>query len=77
MLATAFLILVAHVSYDKGILTVTVYVVKSILLFNPYSAGIDFSRQILTGIDFSRQILATKVDPRTVRVKTFLMTVDI
>ena len=33
--------------------------------FNPYSAGIDFSRQNLT-----------KVDPRTVRVKIFLMAVD-
>ena len=34
--------------------------------FNSYSAGIDLSRQILT----------TKVDPRTVRVKIFLMAVD-
>ena len=32
---------------------------------DPYSAGIDFS-----------QILTTKVVPRTVRVKLFLMTVD-
>ena len=34
---------------------------------NPYSAGIDFSR---------RQILTTKVNPRTVRIKIFLMAVD-
>ena len=34
--------------------------------FNPYSAGIDFSRQILT----------TEVDPRTVKLKTFIMSVD-
>ena len=34
--------------------------------FNPHSAGIDFRRQILT----------TKVHPRTVRVKIFLMVVD-
>ena len=33
---------------------------------NPYSAGIDFSHQNLT----------SKVDPRTVRVKIFLMAVD-
>ena len=32
---------------------------------NPYSAGIDFSR-----------ILTTKVDPRTVRVKIFIIAVD-
>ena len=52
---------------------------------NPYSAGIDFSRQNLTsvahsaGIDFSRQNLmsvASKIDPRTVREKIFLMAVD-
>ena len=36
------------------------------MMINPYSAGIDFSRQILT----------TKVDPRTVRVKIFIMAVD-
>ena len=46
---------------------------------NPYSAEIDFRRQILTfkvgprtvsaGIDFRRQILTSKVDPRTLRVK--------
>ena len=34
--------------------------------FNPYSAG----------IDCRRQILLTKVNPRTVRVKIFLMAVD-
>ena len=37
-----------------------------------YSAGIDFSRQNLaseSGV-YRRQILKTKVDPRTVRVKT-------
>ena len=34
--------------------------------FNPYSSGIDFSRQILT----------TKVDPRAARVKMFVMAVD-
>ena len=33
---------------------------------NPYSAGIDFSRQILT----------PKVDPRTVRVEIFLIAVE-
>ena len=33
---------------------------------NPYSAGIDFSRQNLTSI----------VDPRTVRINIFLMAVD-
>ena len=33
---------------------------------NPYSAGIDFSRQILT----------SKVDPRTVRVQIFILAVD-
>ena len=37
-----------------------------IFLLNPYSAGIDFSRQILT----------TKVYPCTVRVKLFIMAVD-
>ena len=35
---------------------------------NPYRAGIDFSYQNL--------ILTTKVDPRTVRAKIFLMAVD-
>ena len=39
---------------------------KVIHLPNPYSAGIDFSRQNLT----------SKVDPRTERIKIFLMTVD-
>ena len=34
--------------------------------FNPYSAGIDFRRQIVT----------SKVDPRTVRIKIFLIAVD-
>ena len=34
--------------------------------FNSYSARIDFRRQILT----------SKVDPRTVRLKIFLMVVD-
>ena len=38
---------------------------------NPYSAEIYFSRQVCR-----RQILTTKVDPRTVRVKIFLMVVD-
>ena len=32
---------------------------------NPYSAGIDFRRQILMSI---RQILTCKADPRTVRL---------
>ena len=32
-----------------------------------YSAGIDFRRQSLTSVD---------VDPRTVRVKIFILTVD-
>ena len=36
------------------------------VIVNPYSAGIDFSRQNLT----------TKVDPRTVRIKIFIMAVD-
>ena len=48
--------------------------------FNPYSAGIDFSRQNLTSVDESdvcrRQIVTTKVDPRTVRVNIFIMAVD-
>ena len=35
---------------------------------DPYSAGIDISRQNLTSTD-RRQILTTNVDPRTVRVK--------
>ena len=39
---------------------------ERITMINPYSAGIDFSRQILT----------TKVDPRTVRVNIFIMVVD-
>ena len=29
------------------------------------------------GIDFSRQNLTSKVDPRTVRLKIFIMTVDL
>ena len=33
---------------------------------NPYSAG----------IDFSRQILMTEVDPRAVKIKTLLIVVD-
>ena len=41
---------------------------------NPYSAGIDFIRQNLTLI-CRRQILPPKVDPRTVRIKIFLMAV--
>ena len=48
--------------------------------FNPYSAGIDLSRQNLTSTAESdvcrRQILTTKVDPCTVRVKQFVMIVD-
>ena len=45
---------------------------------NPYSAGIDFSRQNLTSVDVScrRQILTTKVDPRAARAKIFIMAVD-
>ena len=56
---------------------------------NPYSAGIDFGRQNMTSVRIwssenwsseydvcRRQILTTKVDPRTVRVKLFLMAVD-
>ena len=35
---------------------------------NPYSAGVDFSRENLTSVD-RRQIITTKVDPRTVKVK--------
>ena len=41
----------------------------------PYSAGIDFSRQNLTSTD-RRQILTTKVNPRAVRVKIFIMVVN-
>ena len=41
--------------------------------FNPYSTGIDFSRQNLTSVD----ILTSTVDPRTVRVTIFTMTVDL
>ena len=37
--------------------------------FNPYSTGIDFSRQNLTSVE-------SKVDPGTVRVKSLLFTVD-
>ena len=36
----------------------------------PYSAGIDFRRQC------RRHILTSKVDPRTVRVKLFLLVAD-
>ena len=50
-------------------------------IINPYSAGIDFSRQNLTSGDVRfdicrRQVLTTKVYPRTVRVKIFLMVLD-
>ena len=45
--------------------------------FNPYSAGIYFSRQNLTESDvYRRQILTTKVYPRSVRIKNFIMAVD-
>ena len=47
---------------------------------NPYSAGIDFSHQILTtkvvGV-VEHHILTTKVYPRTKRVKIFLLVIDI
>ena len=53
---------------------------------NSYSAGIDFSRQNLTYTGDKlwssecdvcrRQILTSKVDPRAVRVKIFLMAAD-
>ena len=38
------------------------------MMFNPYSAGIDFSR---------RQILTSKIDPRNVRLKLFIMAVNL
>ena len=38
-------------------------------VLNPYSAGIDFSRQNLTSIDFSRQNL-TSIDVRFWRLKS-------
>ena len=41
-------------------------IVQNAIYINPYSAGIDFRRQILT----------SKVDPRTVIVKIFMMAVD-
>ena len=40
--------------------------------FNSYSAGIDVTESDVC----RRQILMCKVDPRTVRVKTFIMAVD-
>ena len=43
-----------------------VYAMLYCLILCPYSAGINFSRQILT----------SKIDPRTVRVNIFLMAVD-
>ena len=48
---------------DSQTLDVLVHTASTV---NPYSAGIDFSRQNLT----------TKVDPRAVRVKILLMAVD-
>ena len=44
------------------------------MVFNPYSAGIDFSHQNLTSADVRSWRL--KVYPRTVRMKIFLMAVD-
>ena len=38
---------------------------------NPYNAGIDFRRQNLTYVE-----IRLKIDPRTRRVKIFLMTLD-
>ena len=52
---------------------------KCKIYLNPYSAGIDFRRQNLTTLDVyfrRRQILASKVDPRTVKVILFLVAVD-
>ena len=46
-----------------------------ILTLDPYSAGIDFSRQNMTSTDV-RFWRLFKVDPRTVRVKIFLMVID-
>ena len=51
-------------------------------MINPYSAGIDISRQNQTSVDvksdvYRRHILTTKVDHRTVRVNNiWLMAVD-
>ena len=45
--------------------------VSNLLTLHPYSTGIDFSRQNLTSVQTT-----TKVDPRAVRVKIFLMVVD-
>ena len=44
----------------------------------PYSAGINFRRQnpSVESDVCRRQILTSKVDPRTVRVKLFIMAVD-
>ena len=43
--------------------------------FNPYSAGVDFSRHNMTS-SCRRQILTTKVDARTVTVNLFTTVAD-
>ena len=48
---------------------------KTFMMIDPFSAGTNFIRQNLTSVD-GRQILTTKVDPRTVRVNIFLLTID-
>ena len=51
----------------------------SILLIIIVKNTIDFRRQNLTSVDvkfYRRQILTANVDPRTVRVKQFMMAVD-
>ena len=53
--------------FTAGDTDVSVHITRSVTI-NPYSAGIDFSRQNLTS--------TSKVDPRTVRLIIFLMVVD-
>ena len=46
------------------------------VMVNPYSAGIDFRRQNMTYVLCRRQILTSKIDPRAVKVKIFIMSAD-
>ena len=61
--------------YDAFVLKNPFIFINLFQHFQTYSVGIDFIRQNLASVDV-RFCRRTKVDPLTVKVRIFLMTVD-
>ena len=61
---------IAHVVFGR-ILLCSLLLCFVLDIYNPFSAGTDFTRQYLTYVDVTFSILTSKVNPRTIFLEVF------